>query len=448
MPNIDYLPPQEIDSEKIVLGSMIIDKKCCSAAIEKLNEKEFYHNWHSTIFSAIKDLFLKNIPVDTSTVIDKLKNEKEIDFEFLLSLTENIVTVGNLPFHFSKIREASSLRVIVETCQNAIDSVLSGSDVESASVSSKLISSLLQAGNEGSEDIKRIDELVYDELDTLNRIQNGEKVAFIETGIKFIDEKICIEQYDIICIAGRPSNFKSSLAGCIARNLAKQGKVVLKITMDSTSKKEASRDLFSESKINRSKFYSGFGSKLEHRNLIINSGMFSDMKIYYDDCPENSPGKIYAKALNVKNKEGRLDAIFIDYMQQVDSDENVKTVREKVTKVSRAIKKLPKFIGCPIFPISQISRYLNENTMEPELHHLKESGDIEADIDGCIITYYPNKYDSSKPKNDISIIIAKNKNGQIGKRTLNVFPEYFLITDRAKQEENKQVEQEYMWYQK
>jgi len=435
MENLERIPPQALDVERTILGSMLIDKKCCAVAFDLLNTGSFYVDANRKIFNAMKDLFIKSQPIDIISVVDKLEKMGQLDSiggpSYIGEISEAIATFENIEYYSKILLEKQQRREIIETASNAINACYSDDESEAGEISSRLVSGLLQAGNEAKGEIKRVGEFLSDEFTRLHVVCNsGKSNAFITTGIRTIDENMIIEQHDYIIIGARPSNGKSSLAGCIARHLGKEGKIVLKITLDSTSRNEVSRDLFSESRVNLHDFNRGFGTKRDLGRLQVGAGPLYEMPVYIDDPAKITPAQIYAKALQVKYKTGGLHLVIFDYIQQADSDIQRMKRNEQISSVSRALKALPKQIGCPVIALSQLARYTDEEKNPPTLRMLKESGDLEADVNIAILLYFPERYNTSAEKNMLQFIIAKNKNGSIGTYKLNFLKEYYLITDR------------------
>lgn len=430
----DRIPPQAIDIERTILGSMLIDDKCCSVAFEFLNEDSFYMNAHRKIFSAMKNLFIKTIPVDTISVSDALTKLDQIDSVggdvYIAELTQSIVSFKNIE-HYSKIlREKQLRRKIIEEATIAIDSAFEENNYEASDISSNLVSVLINAADYGRRSMVRYADILPQEFERLEKVCNGEKTADLTTGLRTIDDHVYIQNHDLIVVAGRPSNGKSSLAGCIARNIGKQGKVVLCINLESSNENELSRALFSEAKVNLNQFNLGFTAKRDLPKLSLAAGQLMEMNVYLDDSPDVTPSRMYAKALKVKHEAGRLDLIIVDYLQLMNDDKEHRDVRDRINSILTVMKKLPKIIGCPIMLLSQVSRYKSEKEEAPDLGNLKESGMIEESADKVFILYTPSFYDSSKDKTLMELYIAKYKNGRVGKKNMTFLREYFLVSDR------------------
>lgn len=431
----DRIPPQALDVERTVLGSMLVDKKSCATAFSILSGEAFYSEANKQIFESMKHLFAKSQPIDMISVSNELQKCGKIDSiggaAYISELASSIAVYENLEYYSGILLEKQKRREIIECSTNAVNACFAEDDYSAEEISSGLISRLLQGPGEASGEIKRVGEFLSAEFDRLHEIcSSGKPAAFIDTGIRTIDENLIIEQHDYIIIGARPSNGKSSLAGCIARNLGKQGKTVLKLTLDSTARNEVSRDLFSESRVNLHEFNRGFGSKKDLEKLQYGSGQLYEMPVYIDDPGRITPSQIYAKALQTKYKAGNLHCVIFDYIQLADPDTKKLKRNEQVSEVSRALKALPKLIGCPVIALSQLARYQDEEKNPPTLRMLKESGDLEADVNIAILLYSPERYDTNAEPNLLKFIIAKNKNGVIGTFNLNFFKEYFLITDR------------------
>jgi replicative DNA helicase len=439
----ERIPPQSLETERTILGSMLIDVKCCAIAFELLNKSVFYMVANSKIFQNMKELFIKNAPIDILSLSEHLKNKGQLEEVggdvYLSELSMSIATYGNMEYYTKIILEKYHRRVIIEATQNAQDACFNEETTAAGDISSQLISGLLRAGDDGKRRIVRYSDMMLPEFERIEKICKGEQVADLLTGINAIDKNVCIKNDDLIVIAGRPSNGKSSFAGCINRNIGRQGKVALCINLESSNENEFSRALFSEARVNLNQFNLGYTAKRDLPKLSFAAGPMNEMKVFLDDTPDITPSKLYAKALKIKYEQGALDLITIDYLQLMNADEWYKDTRERINAILKTLKHLPKKLGCPIIILSQISRYPTEKFEAPTLANLKESGGIEEAADKVFILYTPGFYDKDADQNSMEFIIAKYKNGRVGRKTINFFREYFLVTDREENRDEREA---------
>ena len=431
----DRVPPQDLGIERTILGSLLIDKRSCSIAFELLSPESFYLPANAKIYETMKQLFIRDVPIDLISVAEELKKKgqfEEIGAEsYLGELAESIATSANIEYYSGILIEKQLRREIINLCFNTSTACFEDSEVSAVNISSNLISRLLRAGNDGKRTIKRYSDMVQPEFDRIEKICRGDQVADIVTGFQTIDSRVFIQKNDLIVVAGRPSNGKSSFAGCVARNLGRQGKTGLCFNLESSNENEFSRALFSEARVDLNQFNLGMIPKRDLPKLSSAAGQLNEMGIYLDDSPEITPSRVYAKALKIKYETGSLDFIIIDYLQLMSADENYRDTRERINAILKVLKTLPKRIGCPIFLLSQISRYSDEKTKAPTLSNLKESGAIEEAADKVFILYTPGFYSTEADRTLMEFHIAKHKNGRIGMRRMNFQREYFLITDRV-----------------
>lgn len=419
--------PRELSAEKSAISGMMQSTSYLWNALSVLKAEYFY----DIIFRACFEAMAKNKSADFP-MIENVCSGTSFDPMDLFDTNHSVSGKTEIDL----IVAAHKKRIGIETCYAAVNSLLSASNENPTETISETISKLSQSNVGQCSDVKVIGELLPQEIERIKRISNGEKSAFIETGISDIDRLVCIEREDYIPLGGRPSNCKSVLASQICRNLAKQGRTSLYFCLDSSRASEVSRVVFAEAGVDLQRFNRGINAKSDFDRLSLAFDAVSKFPMYMDNTRKITTDMIYAQSQRVKSLAGSLDLIVIDFMQNVKHQ--AKDIRERVSLISEELHFLPSEIHCPVMPLSQLSRYMNEESQAPTLKNLKESGDIEEDADKVFMVWFPSKYpcnkDKKEYKNLLELYIEKNKNGTTGKIPLTVDAATFSIYNRTKPE--------------
>lgn len=428
--------PREINSEKQVISGMMQSKSYLWNAISRLKAEYFYSSLFGKCFSVMAANKSSDFPM-----IEKCCEGSEFDpMDFY---DTNFSVSGKTEFEL--IISAYQKREAIKACYNAIQALSSPDNASPTETISDVVSQLSSTNIEQCRSVKIIGELLPAEQDRIERIAKGEQAAFITTGISDIDSLVCIEREDYIPLGGRPSNCKSVLASQICRNLAKQQRVSLYFCLDSARSAEVSRAVFAEAGVSLTGYNRGCHTKKDFDSLMRSFDLIKTFPLWMDNTRKITTDMIYAQCQRVKSIAGSLDLVCIDFMQNIKHTE--KNIRERVSAVSEELHNLPQELHCPVMPLSQLSRYQNEETMGPTMKNLKESGDIEEDADKILLVWYPEKYpqnqipSNQKPeshpnykyRNLLELYVEKNKNGSTGSIPLTVIAPIFSIYNRSKQ---------------
>lgn len=419
----DRIPPQDILAERCLLTGMALDKVILANAIEKLLPEHFYHTTHRKIFT----LFCENKNSSEYLLQKAIECDPELNISSFLEMGFSVTGKHEIDSIIDKFRRRNAIKI----CNDAINKYYEDDEKEIITTTKTI--SELNTIYEYNDRLTRFSDLIQGQMDELQQIITNKTAAYIKTGLLDLDSRLCITKFDYVVLGGRPSNFKSTLASQINRKLVKEGKTVLHFVLDTERGKEVRRGIFSEAEINLAYYENGY-AKISDCEKLEQSILKNDFSRYFiDDTTKITIDKIYAKSVKTKSMYGGIDLITIDFMQNIFVPGNM-TLREKVNVISSELHALPREIGCPVLALSQMARYPGEESNQPQLYHLKESGNIEADADIIMLVYAPLHYrDCSKDhklKNLLQVNIAKNKNGPTGEVELNVFPNILKITNR------------------
>jgi replicative DNA helicase len=416
----DRLPPQNIEAEQSVLGSLIIDPDAIIKVGSFLAPEDFYRESHQIIYRAILDLHGRRMPADFVTLIDELERKGQIEFvggpSYLTSLINMVPTSVHVE-HYGHILERTSLmrRLIDASAQIAalayeerdeIDEVIDQAERILFDVSQRRISKSLAP-------VEEIVKRYYDRVEYL--VEHRDDTLGVPTGFSRLDELLGgLQPSDLIIVAARPGVGKSSLATTIASNAAlKHDAVVAMFTLEMADEQLVQRMISSQTGIDSQKLRLGRIEDYEWEQFTHASGTLSQAQIFIDDTPSPSPMEIRTKSRRLA-AEFDLDLIIVDYLQLMQGGDRRSENRvQEISYISRSLKALARELNVPVVALSQLSRAVEaRNDKRPVLSDLRESGAIEQDADIVMFIYRDELYDSdTNDKNIAEIIVAKHRNG-------------------------------------
>ncbi len=436
MPKItEKLPPQNIETEQLFLGCLLIDKDAIIKVADIITENDFYKDSHKTIFEAIKELFSRREPIDIITVSDRLKEKNQLEAAggrtYLAELSNSVATASNVEHYAKAIQKKATLRRLIHAASEMaeigyhedgdVDKILDEAEQKLFSVSQKYLKNVfLPLDNLLAEAFDRIDEL---------HKQSG-KLRGLPTGFNDLDGLLAgLQKSDLIILAARPSVGKTSLALDIARQTAIKNRAVVGVFSLEMSKEQlVDRMLCAQAGVSLWKMRTGRLSDREEDNDFVNigsaMGQLSEAPIYIDDSANTNIMEIRTKARRLQI-EKKLDLLVVDYLQLMEgrgkySDNRV----QEVAEITRGLKGIARELNIPVLALSQLSRVVEQQTGPaiPKLSHLRESGSIEQDADVVMFIYRKaadRKYSMEDlPESERSIAeihIAKHRNGPTGK---------------------------------
>ena len=416
------LQPQSIEAELAVLGAMLSSKDAISKALQWLRSHHFYKESHSKIFLVMSDLFDKGEPIDTISVINKLKKNKQIDdvggAYFITGLVESVPTAANVESYAKIVLEKFMLRELIRASHElSKDAYNDRQDVgEILDAAEQTIFSITQDRLRGG--FMPIDGILHETFKNLDRIaSNPGSVTGVASGLIDLDEITSgFQKGDLAIIAGRPSMGKTALALSIMRNAAIDFKVpVGMFSLEMANHQLAQRLLCAEGRVDSHLVRTGKLPKNQWKNLSLAVGSLAEAEIYLDDTPAITVLELRAKARRLK-AEKNLGLIIIDYLQLMQGPRNIESRQQEISNISRSLKALAKELDIPVIALSQLSRAVEQRSdHRPQLSDLRESGAIEQDADVVIFLYRSWVYSrDEEEKGRAQAIVAKQRNGPIG----------------------------------
>jgi replicative DNA helicase len=429
------IPPHSIEAEQSVLGGLMLDNQAWDKIADHLQEKDFYRPEHRTIFRAIGNLARQGSPFDVLTLTENLKERNELESIgreiYLFELVRTTPTAANITAYADIVRERSFLRQLISIASEISDSAFSPAGRESLELLDEAERKVFQIAERGTRNrgpvaVGNLLANAVDRIDTLFHSEND--ITGLSTSYKDLDDMTSgLQPSDLIIIAGRPSMGKTSFALNIAENAALKNKMpVLVFSMEMSGESLAMRMLSSHGRIDQHRVRTGKLQDEDWPRITSAMSLLSESSMFIDDTPALSPGDVRSRARRVAREHGQLGLIVIDYLQLMQVSGYKENRTNEISEISRSLKALAKELNVPVIALSQLNRGLESRTdKRPVMSDLRESGAIEQDADLILFIYRDEVYNEHSPDKGIAeIIIAKQRNGPIGKVRLTFLGKY------------------------
>ena len=445
----DRVPPQSLEAEMAVLGSLLIDNDCIGKAVEILGANHFYRTAHRKIFSAATTLYEKNEPVDLITLSEELKRKKILDevggSYYLTELAESVPSSANVEHHLRIVLEKYLFRKLIEESAGIARDCYEGEDdvFQIIDRSEQRIFGLSEKRLRGT--FQHISPIMHDAFETIERFHERQgTVTGVASGFTKLDELTSgFQPAEFIIVAGRPSMGKTALCLNVARTIAVETKIPVGIFSLEMSKRQlALRLLCAEARVDAHGVRTGRLADDEWQKLSMCVGVLTEAPLFIDDTPGIGVLELRAKARRLK-KEKDVGLIIIDYLQLMQGPRNAESRQQEISTISRSLKGLAKELDVPVMALSQLSRAVEVRGGEkrPMLSDLRESGAIEQDADVVLFIYRPEFYlrkedaESKQLTGKAEVIIGKQRNGPVGTVHLNFIKKWAMFENPAFEEE-------------
>jgi len=428
---VNKIPPQNVEAEKSLLGSILIDGQSIYKIMDTINPSDFYQTSDQIIYQHIITLIEKRQPVDVVTLTDSLEKSKELETaggaKYIAQLTTSVNSSAHIVSYSTIIRNSSILRNLISAGSKIVDLAFQG-EREITEVIDEAEKALFNVSQSYlSQSFIPIQDILSDSFERIDELHRDKgKIRGVESGFRDIDNLVAgFQPSDLIIIAARPSMGKSSLVLNITLNVAlKEKKPVAIFSLEMSKDQVVDRLLVNMAGVDSWKLRTGNLSDEDFPRIGEAMGQLSEAPIYIDDSPLLNVIEMRAKLRRLQSEHG-LCLIVIDYLQLMEGvrsygDNN--RVQE-ISQISRSLKGIARELDVPVIALSQLSRAVEQRHPKiPQLADLRESGSIEQDADLVMFIYREDYYEpDSERKNIADILIKKHRHGPIGQIEL-----YFL----------------------
>ena len=440
------LIPQDLDAEKSVLGAILISDNTLADIATILQPRDFYEAKHQTIYEAMLKLFEKSEPIDLLTLTAQLKKTKDLQkiggSAYIADLTNYVPTASHADSYAKLVAQAATRRRLIKASTGIADLAYE-ENTPIEELLGKAEKEIFNVSDQNTiSDLISLEDILTDSFERIETLhKNKGALRGISTGYRDLDNMTAgFQRSDLLILAARPAMGKTTLVTNLAYNVATIAKQpVLFFSLEMSKEQLVDRMLADASGVDAWKIRTGNLNDDDFSKLSEAMGQMAEAPIMIDDTPGLSVLEMRTKARRAAhNKE--LGLIIVDYLQLMQS--SVRSADgnrvQEVSEISRGLKLIARELNVPVIALSQLSRTVeNRNPKIPQLADLRESGSIEQDADIVMFIYREAYYKPETERQNITdLIIAKHRNGPIGKIELYFHPERlrFMSLDKNHQD--------------
>lgn len=426
--------PQHLAAEKAVLCCVIVDDKAASEVFALLEPEDFFSQAHGVIYDAMRSIAYKNKPVDLVTVVQQLEEMGELEsvggVGYLTEIAGEMPSAANFKHYVGIVKKNAKLRKIIGIGNKMIDTAYTGDpDDNVLDTAEKEIFRL--SGETDSGEMKEIRTASNNVLDRLEKLAADPKaMRGIPTGFASLNRRLNgLQRSDLILIAARPGQGKTSIGMNIVQNVALSRErktetgsvkpyVCAVFSLEMPAEQLVKRMLCSVGKVDMTHVNAGTLDAGEWKRLAEAKAKLDKSKIFIYDSAQTTPMELLSRCRRLKREHG-LDLVMVDYLQLMSTGKRVESRQLEISEITRTMKIAARELDVPILLLSQMSRDIEKRTnRRPQMSDLRESGAIEQDAD--IIMFIYREYDMTDntvepdKRDKVELIIAKHRNGEPG----------------------------------
>jgi replicative DNA helicase len=439
-----YVPPQDLEAEESVLGALMVSDLGLDRVIldVRLEERDFYRGRHQPVFRAIKGLYERGESIDVITVADYLRSRGELDDaggrDTISHYASVVPAPGNAKHYAEIVKRKALLRRLLEVSHRIQESVRDhgGEPRELVERAEALLFEV--AHDDRSKDFSKLADILLHEVDRLEALAKGDRdITGTPSGFRDLDEILGgFQPGNLIIVAARPSVGKSALVCNIAENVSMKFNIpVAFFSLEMSEAELAHRFIASRSRIPNDKLRKGKVSERDWQKVLRACQDLEGAPLWLDESSDLSMLELRAKARRLAASENGLGLIIVDYIQLMRAEDPRINRVEQVGQFSRGLKILARELNVPVIGLSQLSRGPEQRPdKHPLLSDLRESGSIEQDADVVTFIYRDAIYNDEADPSEAEFIVAKHRNGPIGKVDAVFLEQYPRFADRARGE--------------
>ncbi len=459
MPNNQM--PHNLEAESAVLGCILIDGDVQAELLETLREEDFYQESNRLVLAAMKKVYAARKPVDIVTLTDMLERDGTLEHAGglvrITELAEVTPSAANYKQYFEIVRRDAVRRALIRAAKGIIEVSTEGSGAQEAvAYAEKQIYDISKQEDNSQLAGLADGAVIHEVLGKFEEIQSDPNAyRGMETGFKHLDRITNgLQRSDLIVIAARPGMGKTSLAMNIVENICLvKGRTAAVFSLEMPRVQIVQRLLCAHAGVSMEKALSGKLAQKEWKNLMIASDRLQKSNLYIDDSSRITPAQILSKCRRLSAATGSLDLVMIDYIQLMGGTEGSKgggsfeNRQQEIASITRDLKIMAKELNVPVIALSQLRRI---QTKEPQLSDLRESGAIEQDAD---IVMFINRPDVTATAEELAkktvvkgaaeLILAKHRNGALGRIQLRFLGECTKFVDVDEQDLPQEEPQHY-----
>lgn len=433
------VPPYNIEAEKAILGSSMLDTEAKDEIFSLVKPEDFYINTHQDIYNAIQTLDSKDKPPDMLMVEEELKSRGVLDkvggLSYLTELCMGVSTVANVKYYAMIVREKAILRRFIKVSSDITNMCYEQSE-DVTQIIQKAEAGILAAAGSTIKDISHISEAALGALEFIeSRCTNQGKPQGLMSGFFDLDYKLCgFQNGDLIIIAGRPSMGKTAFAENIATRVAVRDHIpVAFFSLEMPKEKIVLRQISNLAIVDNQKIRTGTIGDRDKEDIAKVYKKILEAPMYIDDTPNIKTSEIAAKCRRIKKNKGDLRLIVIDHLTELWRPRKGGDVAEHEENI-RAVKRIAREMKCPVILLQQLNRQVEyRNNKRPQLSDLRETGAAEEVADTVLLLYRDDYYDPDSAEKGIAeVIIAKGRDTGTGTVEVGWQPQYTRFVNLVK----------------
>ena len=419
------LPPQNIEAEQSLLGSLLLDKNAMDRVADIITPEDFYREAHGKVFEAMLDLYMHHEPVDVLSLTNRLEEKQVLEqiggVTYLTELVNTVPSASHAHMYARIVQKKKMLRSLISASQRIMELGYSEVDDVETLLDEAEQQVLAVAQRSLQQEFQPVKMALETAFERIERLHKGGVLRGVPTGFADMDAKLGgLQRADLVILAARPSLGKTSLALDIARHVSIREKIPVGLfSLEMSKESLVDRLIAAEAHVDSWKLRTGNlsseGDGNDFERIQEALGILSEANLYIDDAASPNIIQIRTMARRLQAEKG-LGLVIVDYLQLITPRKDIDSMVQQVTEISRSLKSLARELNIPVLAISQLSRAIESRPDQfPRLSDLRESGSIEQDADVVLFIHREDriKKDSDK-KNIARIIIAKHRNGPTG----------------------------------
>lgn len=431
------LPPQNLEAEKSVLGSLLLQNNALDEIADFLRPDHFYDASCRVIYDTIQRMHAAGIyGIDIVSLAEELDRKKLLADvggpTFLTELLETVPHAAHVKYYANIVRDKWILRRLTEVCTEVLRDCYTGTDDTSETLqqAEKGIFEILEQQETGQK--ISMEEILFDAFKRIDeRAAKGGQISGLSTGFIDLDHQTNgFQPSELVILAARPSMGKTALVCNIAQAVAQESQAgVLIFSLEQSKLELAERFLAIQGRIDGHRMRKGTLDDAERHALMEASSVLSKLPIFIDDRPGRTVAQIGAIARRLKRRD-KIGLIIIDYLQLIESDDRNISREQQISQITRRLKGIAKETEVPLIALSQLNRGVElREDKRPRLADLRESGAIEQDADIVMFLHRPDAYDPEDRPGLAEVVVAKHRSGPTGIVNLTWKKEHMRFLD-------------------
>ncbi len=417
--------PSNVDAERFVLGSILLDDSQFIQVAGTLEPDDFSLEKHRRIFQRMIDLNARAERIDRVTVANELLRFSELEscdgLSYLVSLDDGLPRIFNLDSYVRIVKDKAILRKIIFTSQHLMNRCLLGEE-DPEQILAGAEESLLKLGDSRLKTgLVSPEQVIQDYQGGINAfLDPSKRIKGISTGFAKLDEMTGgLHGGELIILAARPSMGKTAMALNIAQHAASRlGQTVAIFSLEMSNESLLTRMLCASARVDSQRFRAGYLNADERKRLQAAASQLVEAPLFIDDTAGSHLMDMHAK-LRRLGQQRKLGLVIVDYLQLMSGRGRFENRNQEISTLSRGLKLLAKELNVPMLVLSQLSRApeTRQGDHRPQLSDLRESGSIEQDADLVLFIFREEVY--KRDREDLhgmaELLVSKQRNGPTGK---------------------------------